>query len=100
MNKVYSLLGLSKRAGKIVSGETACVQAIRSGQAVLVLVTQDASQNTVQKFQNACHHYQIPLCIYGNKEDLGKALGTDIRAVAAITETGFGRKISELLPFE
>ena len=55
MNKFFSLLGLCKRAGKLVAGEVAAEQAVRKKQAYLLILAQDASKNTKKK--------QIPQCI-------------------------------------
>ena len=46
MDKVYSLLGLAKKAGQLLSGDDTCERTIKSGKAVLVIVAGDASENT------------------------------------------------------
>ena len=43
--KIYSLLGLCMRAGKLKSGEFATLEAIRAHKAELVIVSEDASDN-------------------------------------------------------
>lgn len=50
-NKALSRLGLATRAGKLISGEEIVLKAIRSGEAKLVLLAGDASDNTRKKFQ-------------------------------------------------
>ena len=52
--KVYSFLGLAMKAGKIASGEFQVEHAVKSGNAALVIVTEDASENTRKKFSNMC----------------------------------------------
>lgn len=47
--KWVSLLGLANRAGKIISGEELAVKEIRTGRAKLVLLSKDASENTIKK---------------------------------------------------
>lgn len=44
-----SLLGLANRARKVISGEELTVKEIRSGRAKLVLLAEDASENTTKK---------------------------------------------------
>ena len=51
MNKFFSLLGLCKRAGKLVAGEVAAEQAVRKKQAFLLILAQDASKNTKKKYK-------------------------------------------------
>ena len=96
MHKLYSLLGLCQRAGKLVSGEVGCEQAVRSKTAVVILLAEDASANTRKKFQNAGAFYEVPMVTVGTKEELGRAIGKESRAVIAVTEAGFGKKILEL----
>ena len=43
MNKLLNILGLSMRAGKVVSGEQGVEIAIKSKKAYLVIISSDAS---------------------------------------------------------
>lgn len=47
--KVLQMLGLCQRAGKLSSGETGCLAAVRDGSAELIIVADDASDNTKKK---------------------------------------------------
>ena len=58
-NKVLSLLGLATKAGKVASGEFSTEKSVKSGRGFLVLVADDASQNTKKKFQNMCDFYEV-----------------------------------------
>ena len=51
MNKVLSLLGLAFRSGNLVSGEFATREAVRKKAATLVIVANDASDNTKKMFE-------------------------------------------------
>ena len=51
-NQWMSLLGLANRARKITSGEELTVKEIRSGNAKLILLSEDASQNTAKKIMD------------------------------------------------
>ena len=44
--KILNLLGLATKAGKIASGEFAAEKAVKSGKAHLVIVSEEASDNT------------------------------------------------------
>ena len=50
--KVLNLLGLATRAGKTASGEFMTEKAIKSGKAYLVIVSEEASDNTKKMFEN------------------------------------------------
>lgn len=96
-NRLYSNLGLARRAGKLVSGEERVLQAIRSGEARLVLIADDASDNTRKKFTDKCRSYGVELKTPGNREQLGRAIGEPQRVIMAITDTGFANLILKCL---
>lgn len=99
-NKILSTLGLCKRAGRLVSGEFSCENAIREGKAKLILVADNASKNTIKKFTNSAHYYQVEIIISGTKEEIGAALGVENRAVVVIVDDGFQKKVKELFLLE
>ena len=92
-NKIYSLLGLAMKAGKVVSGEFATDKSIKEGTAMLVLVSGDASDNTKKKFSNSCEFYEVPRFFFGTKDELGHAIGKEMRSSLAITDEGFAKNI-------
>ena len=49
-NKFFSMLSLCQRAGRLVSGELPCENAVKSGKAKLLIIAEDASANTKKKF--------------------------------------------------
>ena len=96
-NKIYSMLGLCMRAGKLKSGEFACLEAIRKKTAVLVIVSEDASDNTKKQFKDKCSYYNVPIYFFGNKDDLGHAIGKDVRTSLAILDKGFAESLRKNL---
>ena len=96
-NRIYSMLGLATKAGKIVSGEFMTEKAVKSGTACLVIVSEEASDNTKKMFTNMCRFYEVPLHIFGTKEDLGASMGKEFRASAAVIDPGFAKAIQEKL---
>ena len=97
MNKFFSLLGLCKRAGKLVAGEVAAEQAVRKKQAYLLILAQDASKNTKKKFTNKCKHYDVPILITSTKDILSSVIGKDNRSTFAIIDENFANKIHSML---
>jgi len=89
VNKVLSFLGLACRAGAVVSGEYATEKAVKSGKAKLCIVASDASDNTRKLFNDKCSYYEVPIIELGTKDELGKAIGKDYRASAAVTDSSF-----------
>ncbi len=96
-NKIYSLLGLATKAGKIVSGEFATEKSVKSGTAWLVLVSEEASDNTKKLFSDKCKFYNVPIYYFGTKEMLGHAIGKAMRSSVAITDEGFAKAIVKQL---
>ena len=93
MDKVLALLGLSKKSGNIVSGELAVKEAVRSQKARLVIIAEDASQNTRKLFTDKCLTYSVPCVFYSDKASLGNALGTKERSSAAVLDEGLAQAI-------
>ena len=94
---IYSMLGLATKAGKTASGEFMTEKAVKSGTAWLVIVSEEASDNTKKMFTNMCRFYEVPLHIFGTKEELGNSMGKEFRASAAVTDPGFAKAIQEKL---
>ncbi|MBR7552930.1 YlxQ family RNA-binding protein [Allobacillus sp. GCM10007491] len=97
MSKYLNLLGLANRARKLVLGEGAIVEGIRSKQVKLVLIAEDASDNTQKKLVDKCKSYQVPYVIVDNRQVLSKAIGKEGRVAVGVTDAGFSEKLSELL---
>ena len=96
-NKILSLLGLATRSRNVVSGEFMTEKAVKNYSAELVIVAEDASDNTKKMFTNMCEFYEVPMFVYGTKEELGHAMGKEMRASLAITDSGFAKSITKLL---
>lgn len=96
-NKVLSLVGLATKAGKTVSGEFSTEKAVKTGKAFLVLVAEDASENTKKKFRNMCSFYEVPLYILSDKTGLGRAMGKEFRASLAVTDENFAKAMEKEL---
>ena len=90
-NKVVSLLGLATKAGKVASGEFSTEKSVKTGKGFLVLVADDASQNTRKKFQNMCDFYEVPIYFIANKEELGRFCGKEFRASLAVQDENFAK---------
>lgn len=93
--KILSMLGLALKAGKLVSGEFSTEKAIKSGNAYLVIISEDASKNTVKKFTNSCAYYKVPILAISTKERLGCAIGKGQRSSMAILDEGFAKAITK-----
>ena len=95
--KILSLLGLAARGRNLSGGENQVLDAIRTGNARLVIIAENASDNTKKKFEDKCAYYDIPIRIWGTGEDLGHGTGHEYRVSLAVNESGFAEKIIALM---
>ena len=91
--KVLSYIGLATRARKSVSGEFSVENSVRKGKAKLVVVSEEASENTKKKFRNMCSFYEVPIYFLSDKESLGRAMGKEYRACLAVQDENFAKAI-------
>lgn len=88
MNKELSLLGLARKAGRLAVGNDAVGQALHTGSAKILIVAQDAANNTVRRFAN--RRGTVPLyTLPCTRETLGAAIGYRSCAVCAVCDEGF-----------
>ena len=64
MDRVLNMLGLCARAGKLITGEKACVQAIRTGGAFAAVLDGAAAQNAVKAVTQACESHGVSLTMF------------------------------------
>ena len=93
MDRILSLLSLSAKGRNLVSGEFMAEKAIKEGTAKVVIVSEDASENTKKHFPDMCNYRKIPVFFYATKEELGKAIGREMRASLAVTDAGMAANI-------
>ena len=76
-SKLASYLGLARRAGKVLSGYKTCAGTIGRGNIKLIILAEDTSQNTKDKFTALCERRGVPFKIYGSSEALSGDDRTD-----------------------
>lgn len=96
-DKALSLLGIAARANHIASGEFQTEHAVKSGEAYLVMVANDASENTKKKFRRMCEYYRVPMEIYATRDELGHCIGKEFRASLAVTDKGLAESVEKKL---
>lgn len=96
-DKVLSMLGMATRAGKVVSGEFSVEKSVKTGKSCLVIVAEEASDNTKKMFTNMCTYYNVPIYFYSSKEILGHAIGKNSRASVSVQDNGFANTIINLM---
>lgn len=96
-HKVLTLLGFAQRAGKIISGETGCISSIKQKKTFLVIIPEDASDNTKKLIISLCNYNGIECLEWGSKIDIGISIGKSPRAVISVMDKRFADAIRELI---
>ena len=96
-NKIYSLIGLSMKAGKISFGADMCEEKIKKGFVSLIIVAEDTSDKTKDKFIKLAELYNINIVIFGEIDLLSKSIGKINKGIFAILDDGFGNKILQMV---
>ena len=96
-NRVFQMLGIAAKSGNVVSGEFSTEKAVKTGQAYLVIVSEEASNNTNKMFTNMTDFYEVPMYVFGTKEELGRCIGKEFRASLAITDENLANAVETKL---
>ncbi len=98
MDKIFGLLGLAKKAGRLEVGEEPVGAACRARDARLLLLANDAAPNTVRR---AAHFSEAGACVMltlpASKDMLGHAVGRSSCAMLALTDIGFADAVAKRL---
>ena len=92
-NKIYGLIGLARRAGKVSFGTESSIETIEKKKAKLVIVAEDSSDRTKKNFKELSQKLNIPFKIAGTIEDLSKSIGQVNKAVLVIKDENFAKEI-------
>ena len=93
MNKILQYVGLAQRAGACCGGGMQTESTIRQGKAKLLILADDASENTRKKLENLAKRYHVPVIYTADRDALGHAAGKDLRSACVITDRGFADAI-------
>lgn len=93
--KALNLLGLAQKAGKLLSGESLVLEAVRRNDAKIVVLAIDASENTSKQFLNKAKYYDVAVHRLFTKDEISHALGKQ-RTVCAFTDKGFAASFQKL----
>lgn len=91
------MLGIAAKSGNVASGEFSTEKAVKSHKAYLVIVSEEASENTAKMFTNMTDYYKVPCYRFGTKDELGKCIGKQFRASLAITDENLAKAVEKKL---
>ena len=97
-NAILSLIGLSKKAGRLEVGEEPVGAAARARHAKLLLVASDAAANTRRRCSHFAEAGAVPWAdLPFTKEELGGTVGRSSCALVAVTDIGFASSLAAKL---
>ena len=95
-----SLLGLAARAGAVTSGGFLTEKAVKQGEAFLVIIAENASENTKKRLKDKCTYYHVPYVVCETQDTLGHMIGKGTRSSVAVTDGNFGKQIAKQFGIE
>ena len=99
LRQLKGFLGLCGRARQTTLGQDACVEAVRSETAAIVLMDSGSAPTTRKRFSDSCASHRVPL--YCVPEGLiAQALGKDGRMTVTVKRGRMAQKLLELLKDE
>ncbi|MCI1716184.1 ribosomal L7Ae/L30e/S12e/Gadd45 family protein [Clostridium sp.] len=89
-------LGIAKRAGKVLEGYNKCEQSIKKRNIRLIILSEDVSCNTLNKFLNYGNKYNIKIIKRYSEKELGCAVGQQTIKVIGITDKNISEKLIDI----
>lgn len=86
VNKINGLLGITAKAGKILSGTDLVLEEMKKRHVELVIVAKDSSEKTIKNIKYYCDKENVEIIIYGTIVDNSRAIGKHNKAVIGIKD--------------
>ena len=96
-NKVYGLLGIASKAGKVISGTDIILEKLSRKKVKLVIIAKDASEKTIKNMKYYCDKEDVEIIIYGNISENSKAIGKNNRATIGVIDKNLAEAIKKLI---
>ena len=94
-NNILGLIGLAMKAGEVAFGADSVEESIEKRKVKLIIVSEDSSERTKNKFTKLCEKYNLPIIVDGNIDELSKAIGKNNKAIIGIKDINFANSIQK-----
>ncbi len=95
--KLLSLLGIARRAGKLSPGFDAAAESIKDGNSALLLLACDLSERSAGAIgQKAAQAGVEAVTVDATMEQLGNAIGKKQTGIISVNDSGFAGKMKLL----
>lgn len=95
-NKILGLIGLAARARKVCFGADSVEDRINKKKVKLLIVAEDASERTKDKFRKISEKENVPIIVKGEIEILSKAIGKSNKAIVGIEDVNLSNEIQKI----
>ncbi len=95
-NKLLSLLGLMRRAGKLSLGFDAAADSVNAGTSWLILTTADISPKTLKELNYKINNRTDVIAVDCDQDDMQQFIGKAVKIIS-INDKGFAQKARLLM---
>lgn len=95
VNKINGLLGITAKAGKVLSGTDLVLEEMAKKHVELVIVAEDSSLKTIKNIKYYCDKEHVEMIIYGTIFDNSRAIGKHNKAVIGIKDKNLADAIKK-----
>ena len=95
-SRILGLIGLAARARKVSFGADSVELEAQKNKVYLIILAQDSSSRTKEKFQKISEKYNIPIIITQTIEELSKAIGKSNKAILGIEDINLASEIQKI----
>ena len=95
VNKIYGLLGITAKAGKMLSGTDLVLEEMAKKHVELVIVAEDTSEKTIKNIKYYCDKENVEMIIFGTIFDNSRAIGKHNKAVIGIKDKNLADAIKK-----
>lgn len=92
---ILGLIGLATKAGGIAFGADSVESKIKQKEIKLVILAEDASNRTKEKFKELGESYNVPVIVISTIEELSKAIGKNNKAIIGIKNVNLANEIQK-----
>lgn len=94
--RILGLIGLAARARKVSYGADSVELQIQKRKVYLIILAEDSSQRTKEKFHKISEKFNIPIIVIQNIELLSKAIGKNNKAILGIEDVNIAKEIQKI----
>ena len=95
--KLLSLLGIARRAGRLSIGFDAAAESMKKGRSYLLLLADDISERTLGSIISKAEQSGTEILkINISMEQIGNALGKKMTGIISVNDSGFAEKLKAL----